>query len=58
MKYDITIFRVSYDGTTAEKIQLIGVSEVMALKVLEIYGVPGYDIKIYAYTDTPKLKGE
>lgn len=54
MKYDITIIRISYDGTTAEKVALVGVSEVMALKALEIYGMPGYDIKICGYTE---LKG-
>lgn len=37
MKYDITIIRV-------------GVSEAMALKALDIYGVTGYDIKICGYT--------
>lgn len=55
MKYDITIIRISYDGTAVEKIALVGVSEAMALKALEIYGVTGYDIKICGYTE---LKGE
>lgn len=55
MKYDITIIRISYDGTTAEKIALVGVSEAVALKVLDIYGLPGYDIKICGYTE---LKGD
>lgn len=59
MKYDITIIRLSYDGTAAEKIALVGVSEAMALKALEIYGKAGYDIKICGYTDPEsRKKGE
>ena len=59
MKYNITIIRISYDGTAAEKIALVGVSEAMALKVLEIFGLPGYDIKICGYTDPEnRKKGE
>lgn len=59
MKYDITIIRISYDGTKAEKIALVGVSEAVALKALDIYGLPGYDIKICGYTDPEnRKKGE
>ena len=59
MKYDITIIRISYDGTAAEKIALVGVSEAVALKVLDIYGLPGYDVKICGYTDAEsRKKGE
>ena len=57
MKYDITIIRISYDGTAAaEKIALVGASEAVALKVLDIYGLPGYDIKICGYTDPESRK--
>lgn len=59
MKYDITIIRISYDGTAAEKIALVGVSEAVALKVLDIYGLPGYDIKICGYINQEsRKKGE
>ena len=50
MRYDITIIRIGFDGTMAEKVALVGVSEAMALKVLDIYGQPGYDIKISGYS--------
>ena len=50
MKYDITIIRIGFDGTMAEKVKVVGVSEAMALKVLDIYGQPGYDVKIWGYT--------
>ena len=55
-KYDITIIRISYDGTAAEKIALVGVSEAMALKALDVYGVTGYDIKICGYTNNLERK--
>ena len=51
MKYDITLAHIRFDGTASEKISLIGVSEAMALKALEVYGRPGYEIKICGYTE-------
>ena len=51
MKYDITIIRIGFDGTKAEKVVLFGVSEALALKVLDIYGQPGYDVKISGYNE-------
>ena len=59
IKYDITIIRITYDGTAAEKIALVGASEAMALKILEVFGLPGYDIKICGYTyPENRKKGE
>ena len=51
MRYDITIMHLSFDGKVIEKIALVGVSEQMALKVLDIYGKNGYDIKICGYKE-------
>jgi len=51
MKYYIKIIRTTYDGTIAEKVSLVNVSEAMALKCLDIYGKPGYDVKIRGYNE-------
>ena len=58
MKYDIRIRRIGFDGTMNERIILFGVSEAMALKVLDVYGHPGYDVKISGYSYTKLNEGE
>lgn len=58
MKYYIKINRTGFDGTISDKVSLVGVSEAMALKVLEIYGKPGYDVKINGYSEIKEGENE